>query len=312
MFPGPGTSACCSCPNRGDARSGRGACQANTLILKGIQPVSTASSVAPGLAGRPERGCLVIGEVAQAHDGSLGMAHAYVDAIARAGADAVKFQTHIAAAESTLAEPWRVQFSRRWAAMLGYELDRYHALRPIAYTNWPTLDPLHHPTESTAEEERRWRGDSAGGPPGVTEDHEEDAAALDGRRVRNRVLGERRARREALGRDDFISLETTVKYEGYLKQQEREVVKLRKAESRRLPRFLCRTCLQVRAGLRLHGIPPAIRPGPASALPARRCSARWPRYRREDPRRPAIPHRNPPRIHAGDSSEAMSRPCFAR
>lgn len=56
-------------------------------------------------------GCLIIGEVAQAHDGSLGMAHAYIDAIAGAGADAVKFQTHIAAAESTPAEPWRVRFS---------------------------------------------------------------------------------------------------------------------------------------------------------------------------------------------------------
>jgi N-acetylneuraminate synthase len=55
--------------------------------------------------------CLIVGEVAQAHDGSLGMAHAYIDAIANAGADAVKFQTHIAAAESTPAEPWRVKFS---------------------------------------------------------------------------------------------------------------------------------------------------------------------------------------------------------
>lgn len=54
---------------------------------------------------------VVIGEVAQAHDGSLGAAHAYVDAIADAGADAVKFQTHIAEAESTAAEPWRVRFS---------------------------------------------------------------------------------------------------------------------------------------------------------------------------------------------------------
>ncbi len=53
----------------------------------------------------------VIGEVAQAHDGSLGFAHAYIDAIADAGADAVKFQTHIAAAESTRQEPWRVPFS---------------------------------------------------------------------------------------------------------------------------------------------------------------------------------------------------------
>lgn len=55
--------------------------------------------------------CLIIGEVAQTHDGSLGQAHAFVDAIANAGADAVKFQTHIAAAESTPDEPWRVKFS---------------------------------------------------------------------------------------------------------------------------------------------------------------------------------------------------------
>lgn len=55
--------------------------------------------------------CIVVAEVAQAHDGSLGTAHAYIDAIADAGADVVKFQTHIAAAESTPGEPWRVQFS---------------------------------------------------------------------------------------------------------------------------------------------------------------------------------------------------------
>src|ERR1051325_7368068 len=55
--------------------------------------------------------CLVIGEVALSHDGSLGLAHAFIDAIADAGADAVKFQTHIADAESTPAEPWRVKFS---------------------------------------------------------------------------------------------------------------------------------------------------------------------------------------------------------
>ena len=60
---------------------------------------------------RPGAPCAIIGEVAQAHDGSLGMAHAFIDAIAAAGADAVKFQTHIAAAESTPAEPWRTRFS---------------------------------------------------------------------------------------------------------------------------------------------------------------------------------------------------------
>lgn len=64
--------------------------------------------------------CLVIGEVAQAHDGSLGLAHAFIDAIAEAGADAVKFQTHIAAAESSPGEPWRIKFSSQDATRYDY------------------------------------------------------------------------------------------------------------------------------------------------------------------------------------------------
>ena len=40
---------------------------------------------------------------------------------------------------------------------------------------------------------------------------------------------------ETLRREDIVSLETNIKYEGYLKQQQREVEKLRKAESKRLP-----------------------------------------------------------------------------
>ena len=72
------------------------------------------------LAGLGSGRCLVIGEVALSHDGSLGQAHAFVDAIAAAGADAVKFQTHIAAAESTPAEPFRVKFSRQDATRYDY------------------------------------------------------------------------------------------------------------------------------------------------------------------------------------------------
>jgi N-acetylneuraminate synthase len=48
------------------------------------------------------------------------MAHAYIDAIAAAGAGAVKFQTHIAAAESTPVEPWRVKFSQQDATRYDY------------------------------------------------------------------------------------------------------------------------------------------------------------------------------------------------
>lgn len=64
--------------------------------------------------------CLIMGEVGQAHDGSLGMAHAFIDAIAEAGADGVKFQTHIAAAESTPDEPFRVSFSSQDASRYDY------------------------------------------------------------------------------------------------------------------------------------------------------------------------------------------------
>ncbi|MDO8753626.1 MAG: N-acetylneuraminate synthase family protein, partial [Anaerolineales bacterium] len=64
--------------------------------------------------------CMIVGEVAQSHDGSLGTAHAFIDAIARAGADAVKFQTHIASAESTPQEPWRVKFSKQDASRYDY------------------------------------------------------------------------------------------------------------------------------------------------------------------------------------------------
>lgn len=74
----------------------------------------------PALAGAQKGSCLIIGEVAQSHDGSLGMAHAFIDAIAAAGADAIKFQTHIAAEESTRREPWRVKFSPQDATRYDY------------------------------------------------------------------------------------------------------------------------------------------------------------------------------------------------
>jgi N-acetylneuraminate synthase len=53
----------------------------------------------------------IIAEIAQAHEGSLGIAHSYIDALANCGVDAVKFQTHIAEAESSEFESFRVKFS---------------------------------------------------------------------------------------------------------------------------------------------------------------------------------------------------------
>lgn len=37
--------------------------------------------------------------------------------------------------------------------LVGFEMERYNAQRPVAYTNWPTLDPLFHPTETTKTQE---------------------------------------------------------------------------------------------------------------------------------------------------------------
>ena len=68
------------------------------------------------IAGQPVgdgHPCFVIAEIAQAHDGSLGTAHAYIDAVAETGASAIKFQTHVAARESTPHEPWRIKFSKQ-------------------------------------------------------------------------------------------------------------------------------------------------------------------------------------------------------
>jgi N-acetylneuraminate synthase len=71
--------------------------------------------------------CLIVAEVAQAHDGSLAMAHAYVDAVAGAGADAVKFQCH-------LGEPkganWRVE--PRWQQ----DADRDAYWQRTGFTPW--------------------------------------------------------------------------------------------------------------------------------------------------------------------------------
>jgi hypothetical protein len=60
--------------------------------------------------------------------------------------------------------------------LLGYEVDTYNTLRPIAYTNWPTLDPLRHPTESTRNEEARLRKWKL---PETPQEFDNDAIGLD-------------------------------------------------------------------------------------------------------------------------------------
>ena len=62
----------------------------------------------------------IIAEIGQAHEGSLGILHSYIDALATTGVDAIKFQTHIAEAESSEHEPFRVKFSYEDATRYDY------------------------------------------------------------------------------------------------------------------------------------------------------------------------------------------------
>ena len=89
------------------------------------------------IAGRAVRNgnpAFLVAEIAQAHDGSLGAAHAFIDVAADVGVDAIKFQTHIATAESTLDEPFRVRFSTQ-------DKTRYDYWRRMEFTaeQWRAL-----------------------------------------------------------------------------------------------------------------------------------------------------------------------------
>lgn len=87
---------------------------------------------------------LIIAEIAQNHDGSLGMCHAYIDALADAGAHAIKFQTHIASEESTRDEPFRVKFSQQ-------DETRYEYWRRMEFTEEQWAGLKHHADEKGIE-----------------------------------------------------------------------------------------------------------------------------------------------------------------
>ncbi len=53
----------------------------------------------------------LIAEIAQAHNGSIEKAHEYIEAVATTGVNAIKFQTHIADAESSIHEPFRIKMN---------------------------------------------------------------------------------------------------------------------------------------------------------------------------------------------------------
>jgi N-acetylneuraminate synthase len=62
----------------------------------------------------------LIAEIGQAHNGDIQKAHDYIDAVAKTGVDAIKFQTHIADAESSIHEPFRVKFTTKYDSRFEY------------------------------------------------------------------------------------------------------------------------------------------------------------------------------------------------
>jgi len=64
--------------------------------------------------------CIIVAEVAQQHHGAIDVAHSYIEAIATSGANACKFQAHIAEYESSKEETWRIKFSKQDASRYDY------------------------------------------------------------------------------------------------------------------------------------------------------------------------------------------------
>ena len=66
------------------------------------------------------RPTLIVAEIGQSHEGSVGTALALIDSIATSGADAVKFQIHFADEESSSEDRFRVSFSPQDETRLDY------------------------------------------------------------------------------------------------------------------------------------------------------------------------------------------------
>ncbi len=68
---------------------------------------------------------------------------------------------------------------------ISYEMARWNTQRPMAYTNWPTLDPLRHPTETSRAEEAAWLQRRRERVPEVSKEYDNDVIALDATLMRS-------------------------------------------------------------------------------------------------------------------------------
>ncbi len=54
--------------------------------------------------------------------------------------------------------PFEIWLTRTCDLLQSYEYRTYHASHPVSAVNWPTLDPIEHPSESPYDEELRFQG----------------------------------------------------------------------------------------------------------------------------------------------------------
>lgn len=89
--------------------------------------------------------------------------------------------------EALRASPFEAWMAEVLDRLAQYEAEAYGTLRPMGFSNWPTLDPLDHPTESTREEEaalRRARGERV--EEGLIKELNNDEVSLDAKAIEPR------------------------------------------------------------------------------------------------------------------------------
>jgi hypothetical protein len=84
---------------------------------------------------------------------------------------------YVTTREATAMESWLASVCETAAA---HESEYYRVQHPVGFVSWPTLDPLHHPTEATAAEQARFRGETIARGVRV---YDEDAVSVDPTRL---------------------------------------------------------------------------------------------------------------------------------
>ncbi len=87
---------------------------------------------------------------------------------------------YVTVADGSAMEVW---LGRACDEIIAYETDRYRTQRPVAYTNWPTLDPLVHPTETTVSAELEHRKALGEVVKRIPREYDNDSLGLDATRM---------------------------------------------------------------------------------------------------------------------------------